>query len=533
LLLAVVAGAGLLAVHGAGERGQLLRAADFDEAQYLHGAWLLANGKRLYQDFAEDHTPFLEHGLRLLLPAPPAAPPAFPRLDVPRFLARGRIFMAIVGTLAALLAALTAWRLAGRPAAPVIAFAALAGSGWTWQRAMADLRNDPPALLLFWAGLLAILWRRDGSRAAALRAGAGVGLVAVAALWNPKWPLASAAAGLFAAAGLLRGGGRAAVGRLLWAALPALAIAGGAVLLLLRLCRPGDYLFFSFTFNAGLMDWFRHSPLVNTVWFGHKPTFYYAPALFRGPWPLLAGVICAAALALPRAARALPDRRALALVLALVLACYLEIRLVYPFPNLWPQHYLLWAFANAVVYACVPAAALALGGALSVAQSGRRPPLAPLVDAIAIAAAGVLFVVAARPRLVAPSAGRYWNTVSWVQRQLRPGDQVWLPPDVHPVGAVDASYYWFSFVDLVPYALAWHAAHPSDSRLPAAGDADLPPCRLEQGLEPNLRYLTTDSSLVDLPASRTCLHRLLASRRLSPAGVPGVLEVVTPEEREP
>src|SRR5262249_2529677 len=64
-------------------RAQLHRRADFDEAQYLHGSWLLSQNKRLYRDFAEDHTPFLPAFLRVVRPQ--KTNPDFPRLDVPVF----------------------------------------------------------------------------------------------------------------------------------------------------------------------------------------------------------------------------------------------------------------------------------------------------------------------------------------------------------------------------------------------------------------------------------------------------------------
>src|SRR5262249_51880012 len=136
-----------------------------------------------------DHSPFLQAILRAVQPKRTTAD--YPRFDVLRFLVRARAMIVGFGILAVASAALLAFRIVRRPSTPAIVAAALAGSRWPWHRALSDLRNDPPTLALFWAGALLLLWDREQSPRAALRAGVGIGFIGVAALWNPKWPLAS------------------------------------------------------------------------------------------------------------------------------------------------------------------------------------------------------------------------------------------------------------------------------------------------------------------------------------------------------
>jgi hypothetical protein len=208
-----------------------------------------------------------------------------------------------------------------------------------------------------------------------------------------------------------------------------------------------------------------------------------------------------------------------------------EVRFLYTYPILWPQHYLLWAFVCAVLYGCAAAALSALVRAYAPARA--REAAGRALAALCAAGALVLLGRAVRPRLAAPRSQDYWRAVSFVQRSVRDGDRVWLQPDVHPIGVADASYYWFAFLDLVPYSLAFGAEHPGNGYLPALGEGDLPPCRFEAGLDRSLRFLSGESTLLNLPAARACFRRLVATGRLRATQIPNVYETVAVEEREP
>src|SRR5262249_12774348 len=147
--------AAMLTVHLLFARSQVSRGPDFDEAEYMHGSWLLSQGKHMYRDFAEDHSPFLQAILRAVQPKRTTAD--YPRFDVLRFLVRARAMIVGFGILAVASAALLAFRIVRRPSTPAMVAAALAGSRWTWHPALSDLRNHPPTLFLFWAGPLLLL----------------------------------------------------------------------------------------------------------------------------------------------------------------------------------------------------------------------------------------------------------------------------------------------------------------------------------------------------------------------------------------
>jgi hypothetical protein len=365
--------------------------------------------------------------------------------------------------------------------------------------------------------VLLVAWPRGRDRAAALAIGAGVGLVAVTAMWNPRWPLVSLAVVAFAILRLRSCGRRG----LLFALLPPTILVLVALGVILGVASLDDYAFFTFTFNAGASRWFP-STASAAEWFSDKTTFYFCPPVFRGVLPAAAWLLVAAAVAIPRARAAFSsvDVRAVCFALALVPVALLEVRLQPAWPRLWPQCFLMWSFANAVVYACVPAAlhALARGTARSV----------PLVDAVC--AFVVLFLLrdAMLDRLRRGTVEDYWNGVSWIQHALRPSDRVMILAGAHPIAAPDASFYWFGFGDVVPYALQYAAEHPDDDHLPRMRDEDLPMCRAERRLAPEVRFLMNDAHLLDLPASRACFQRLLQAGRLGNTPAPGVYEVDPP-----
>ena len=145
-----------------------------------------------------------------------------------------------------------------------------------------------------------------------------------------------------------------------------------------------------------------------------------------------------------------------------------------------------------------------------------------------MAIAVVLFGIGIAPQLDRKNASKhiggepapvdsYWQNIAWLQKQLRPGDTVWLQPNQHPIAAFDASYYWFGFHDMLPYTVGWSSKHPDQPYVPyVRGAEDMPVCRLLRGEEPRLRFVSNDA----MSLAPDCLRQLIASGRLQRAPVP-------------
>jgi hypothetical protein len=247
---------------------QKLRGLDFDESQYLHVAWEMHGGARLYRDFVEDHSPFLFLVLAQLLPDD--APLSGPNFDPFSFAVRGRIFIGLCGIGAAICAALVA-RAVSRSwlAALVVAIGVFAPAAM-WRDAAANIRNDPPTLFLFWLGALLLLLRRadedETSIGVLLRGSVGVGLAFTAAVWNPKWPACCLVLGVVHLIRLIRAPHWTAK-RIAAAVLSAATIAAAAVLAIVRTVSLGDYYFFTFTFNREIGAWFAQRPQLTGPYF--------------------------------------------------------------------------------------------------------------------------------------------------------------------------------------------------------------------------------------------------------------------------
>jgi hypothetical protein len=474
------------------------RALDHDEAQYLHVGWLMAQGERLYRDFAEDHSPFLFVIFKLLVPA--GGTEAMPRLDVLSYAASARTVTAACGVLALVCVALLTYRATRSVLAPLVTITALLGSDWFWYRALADARNDPPALLLFWLGALLLIgsWQKERSRY--LLAGIGIGLAVAAALWNPKMPFECIILGalyLWRLKEAFRSGVRAVA----MTVLPAVAITAAALFFVLRTASLSDYFFFTFQYNLIFTSSTGSSS-------GFLRRFIYCDPVFKGLLPLLALSAASAVLLVPRLRVRIRDLdlRAYAIVLALAFAAFLDIQFVFPYPNLWPQYYLMWDIAVAALYGMTAAAVLR-----SIANA--RFELAGQVIA------AVLAVVVVQQTLLWSGGPPSWHAVSYLQQRLRPQETVWLSSAVHPIAARDASYYWFAFADLMPVSLQYAASHPGQSPLPVVRQEDLPICRAERGLEPNLRFVSGVATLGSLPVARECLERMIAAGRAKRAPI--------------
>ena len=166
-----------------------------------------------------------------------------------------------------------------------------------------------------------------------------------------------------------------------------------------------------------------------------------------------------------------------------------------------------------VVYGCVPGACVAL----------LRGRFALPIDAAVVAGALLLHGAAMRQRLRPLPPDYYWLGVNYMLERLRPGDTVWVEPHHHPIAAPDADYYWHGWEDVIVAALAYASIHPD--RMPLEREGDLPLCRLEQGREPHLRFVSGGHDVRTMPAERACFERLYAAGRLSPIPMPYVYEV--------
>jgi hypothetical protein len=491
----------IIAVHAAVIHTQLLRAVHHDEGEHLHAAWLMHEGARLYRDFNENHSPYL-----YLLLQPLVARAG----TLPSLLAASRLLMALFSAIAVGCAAALAWRTTRAPAAPIVVAALLLAPGPLWGRAIADVRSEPVTLALFWGGALLLLWSRDAMPATAIRAGLGIGLVAAAALWNPKWPLESLILGVIYLAALVR------ISRARpWVAMRSIVVAAilPAAMIPMALSRASwtDLRFFSVDFTRAFYAWFAHSRMVQAT-FGFAGPLQYLPTRFA-PW-LVAPAALLVAYGLARYPPHPASRQTGYTFLALGVAAALEIRFLYSYPRLWPQYFVMWAFVGTLIYSV----------ALSTVEILRWPR----TQLTMIAAATIFFVLSAWPLLrLGPADKAYWARMELLERHLRPGAEVVLDPTAHPIRVRDGSYYWYAFADQVPFAIAY--AHTDAGRrfLPSGDETGLPPCAIARGEVRRVQFIQR-SIWRNLPAARGCFERALQQGLIHPTIDADILEVVTP-----
>jgi len=496
-----------LAVHS-----WLGRPLDPDEVEYLHAGWLMHRGLRLYRDFVEDHAPYLFVILKWMVPAGGTA--VFPLLDIATYAARARIMASTLGILGLGAAAALSYRASRSIIAPLVTIAAILASWWVWLRGIVQIRNDPPALFLFWLGALLLLggWRSERLRFAL--AGIGIGLVGISALWNPKWPLESLVLGivyLVVVWQAFRRGPR----MLALAIVPPAVCIIGALACIVETVSFSDYFFFTFRFNKLLGDWMAVNPYLTKLTdeaFHHGRAYMFCAPAFKGIWPIIAIVLTVVLLAIPAVRRRLSDIDAgiLWVLLALAAAATLEIRFLYPYPNVWMQYYVMWSFIAACLYGTTAAAVIRL-----LQSKGAR-----LTATVAIALIAVIAVDDALPLGASPTE---WPVLSYLQKRIRPGETAWSFPN--PIGTPDATYYWFATLDLVPFSIQYAAQHPGETPLPAIAERDLPICRAERGLQPDLRFVSGNKFLMALPESRRCFDRIIAAGRAVRTPVPDVWDL--------
>jgi hypothetical protein len=397
VLLAVVLALQLVAVLRGAKRDP-----HHDETEYLHAAWLMSKGERLYTSFFEHHPPFLFGALSLIATD-----------DIPAFYVRARLLSGAFALIALGSLAAIVWRL--RPEAAPIALAILLASMPLWVNGLAAARAEPFALAFFWGGAALVLLPRDS----AVAAGVGLASIFIAALWNPKWPLSSAIVFAFWLVRTRRRALSAAIAVTI--AIPAL--------LALRLFATFDELwFFVVEFNRANYQW-----LGNRLegWTGGGAPFYFAPHLLR--WTMVVPAVVLAVLFVAR--KRIREAPLVLFVLSLVVASVLELRFVFPYPVLWSYYFLMYGFAAAALVACAPFL--------------LEWRIASNIVAVALVLVVATNLIAVAP-LESPHPGPYWTSTRYFASHLRAGDTLLVETKRHPVGARDASYYWFGFFNVIP-----------------------------------------------------------------------------------
>lgn len=466
VVLSIVLLAATLAMHVYGIAVRSGRQPHMDENEYLHVGWLMANGGRLYETFFEHHAPFFFKTLELLAPEGE-------RLDAKPYFVRVRWVCGIVGLIALVALAAILWRIG--PEVAAIGIALLIATGALWLRSFLEARSEPFAIAFFFVGaFIALRWR-------GAIGGVGVALAAISCLWQPKWPLASLAIGLV---WLVRSDRRIA------------GIAAGAATMLLALGAtslivPLDvWWFFNFDTNVVLARGVLNEWAMNAYFQGGVPFLFVPDALH--PWIVLpAALLLLASLRFePNGWRALP--------LVLLVAGFLEIRFVYPWPAIWSHYYLMWAVGAAAVLATVPSSLAILLGRTNVREKlARTIVLVVTLGGFVMAAAHVAAVIPVRG-----DQAPYWVSQKYIIEHLKPGETIWMESARHPVTVRDAHYYWFSIGQMAT------AAH--ELRKTERGRRYLPPPANYPLCDPNTTVrFTHDPRRVDLPEASACMQMLI------------------------
>lgn len=483
--------------------GERRRGLDHDEAEYLHSAWLMDHGRKIYRDFMEDHPPLFFAALPLL--APSHGSMMLPRLDVLTWAARTRVAMALSGTITLFALCLLLWRIGADPAAPFIAIALIVIAEPVWLRAFGDIRADPVALALFAAGAALILIPIASPQRGVLLGGIGAGLLLIAFVINPKWPLSTLVLLVSLALQLRRVPARS----LFILTIPVATAALLATWAIMTVSTLRDFIAFPF-----ILKW-RALQMTETWTVQHFAAiapYSDLPLLLR-PWTVgIAVAISAIGLLLG----ALPsiNQRAAWTIVALSIASAIEIRVLYPYPFLWLQYYVLWLVGASLAWALAATVMLA------------RANVAVRAIAVMIATGVALHALLPHVQGQLSKSPARWLAVAYLQQRLGPGERVWMDSTLHPIAADDASYYGYGFYDVTPRALILSARGVSPS--PAIRDNDLPPCAIVRGLDMSTRFIEVGDWLSALPHACACTAELMARRMLFRTAISNVVEVRRP-----
>ncbi|HEY0158831.1 MAG TPA: hypothetical protein VGF28_16220 [Thermoanaerobaculia bacterium] len=466
LALSIVLLAATLVIQVYGVIVRAERQPHMDENEYLHAGWLMANGGRLYETFFEHHSPFFFKTLELIAPEGE-------RLDAKPYFVRARWLCGLLGTIALAALAALLWRIGPEVAAMGVALTIATGT--LWLRTFLEARSEPFAIAFFFVGaLVALRWR-------GAIGGVGVGLTAISCLWQPKWPLASLAIGLV---WLVRSDRRIA-GTAAGAATLLLALAGMSLIVPLDM-----WWFFNFETNVALASAVGTEWAINTYFQGGVPFLYVPDAL--APWFVLpAALLLLASLRFERTVwRALP--------LILLLAGFLELRFVYPWPAIWAHYYVMWSVAAAAILATIPSSLAILLARTRVSEElTRAVVLAVTLAGFVMAAAHVAAVIPVRG-----DKAPYWVSQKYIVERVKPGETIWVESARNPVTVRSAHYYWFSIGQMTAAA--------RELRKTARGRRYLPPPEDFPVCDPNTTVrFTHDPRRARLPGAQECMQRLI------------------------
>jgi hypothetical protein len=501
----------LLAIHVGVIVALIDKPPRLDESEQLQGSIMMARGERMYKDFAEHHSPFFSVVLWTFAPADGG------ENAVGLYLIRARAVSALFGTVAIAVAAWIVWKASGKAYAAIIFIALLLANSLLWARAFAEVRAEPPSLALWWMGTALVLLPDDQSRRNAMFRGLGIGLVAQACLWNPKWPVASLVIGVIFLLALKRSSRR----NIVIAIATGLTVAAGGLLVIVPMIDLRAFLGSTFGLTATLVQWSRGHQMAQPT--SMPVPWATCPSIFH-----LTNVIPAAAViafGIWSKRHCVRNARLVWSILAIAAASLIEIRFVYPYPALWLQYFVLWSMAGAAILALVPQVGLAL--------LERLAPRSAMMKKPAVVTLTLLALLAATDAIPHSFHVPDPDTVSdrYLRARLGPRDTVWMDMTRFPIGSRQASYYWFGFRELVPAALKYAQTPAGRKLLPQLREEDLPPCRLERGLEPNLRFLNSRSHYDRLPIVLACFDRLEARGLAVRTPFEDVYSVVRPAAR--
>ena len=474
----------LIVLFAIAQYRDLARPPHVDEAEYLHGAARIALGDRIFVDFFEHHPPLFFGMLSLLAPERRGFDEAV------AFVARARVFAGLCAAIAIVAAASIVYRATGRLYAPLIFVALMLAAVPVWRNGIGDVRPETAALAFWWVGAaLVVLAKRPWLR------GLGLGLVFVAAVIVPKWPLESLVVAIVfftrgagvppafrrasrPAVSAGRDGRREASGTLAPLAIAAItALAGIAATALV----------------ADLATtWFYVVTFTRAMWHG-LPTS--GPLLLYGCPALLRPTVIALPLLLVawvrfRKREAFREPRLVEFFAALAVASLLEIRFLY-YPAADYRYWVMWCFGAAALLAFIAQSVVAL------------VPKAAFVPAVL----AVLALVAALEHIPERWSGNeaFWRWTRWMEERLGPNETVWVASRWHPIGAPDASFWWFGADNVIPAAI----------RLGKVKETELPPCTVPA----NLKFVGDPGAL---PAAHACFERLRAEGRIVRTPIPEV-----------
>jgi hypothetical protein len=416
--------------------------------------------------------------------------------EMQALLSRARVLSAALAALAVLAAATFLWRASGNAWTALTFVGVVFAAGGVWWNGIGDVRPDTAALAVWWVG--ACLVAMAGK---AWARGLGIGLVFLAAVIKPQWPLASIVVGVFFLATVLRDRRSFVVASGAAGLVAAAGLGATALLADLRIVY-----FHAISQTSAMIAEALPSGIV-------RPPLFGCPTMLRPPAIYLAAAIVIAAWLRNRRSFAKPSLVLLMLVIGA--ASLVEIFFVYPYPAVDFRFYAFWSIAGSAVLALVPVSVAAL------LPAGLARPAAWIPAAAAFVALLLSFDLIGAKRT---GSEAYWQFAAMLERELLPGETIWNGVIRHPIDAHDASYYWFGMWEVMPVALRLASTEKGREFLPPMTESDLPPCRVMKRLDPNVRFMAEPLDV--LPIAKACFEQLKSGGRLTRTAYPQLWRVL-------